>query len=776
MKFVHNSLLSIAKKSAVLALVGLILVPQIVNALSPEQQQIYNEGVNYFDLSTCGSGGSSSGPATTSGIGGDLQSLAQQIINNKSITYDPGNTREQFVRMAAGQKAQRDSGATVDVEPIILVVILHLAQSHKVQISALTNGSSHDSATNPHGSGKAVDIDFLDGQGTNGYDTVATTIENDAAQVLPSGARFGRGSNGGVLNGSIQINGKTFGTFPDNPNHVHVDVVGVAQSDDDAAVQAAGGGTSTGTTGTSTTTGTTGGSTGTSANAVSFDDSQSSDTGGQTTIDDDGIDPSPTGSSDHQSSTSYADGKLGALHTSYFALNPGWAQAHGLVLGDVGMLTYKGKIVYAVYGDNHTGNTPHAEISVKAAMGLTGISDPAQAENSLSGVHFAIYPGTHTQLNGSVDQSKIDQIGQQASGGVAPSSSTTSSDGCCGSSGTGSDVSSLTGSDNEQKAFNFFVQEGLTAAQAAGILANLYNESGVDPTSGAPPRDGVGFGIAQWTFNSRQAPLIAYAASQGKPVTDLLVQLQYMWHELNTDYKSTLDGLKQITGNDAGAAGQAAVYFRDHYEACDTSVSSCSDRGSVGTKMFNLYGNGGGAPGSTGGGTSSDSSCSAGSTGSTVSGQYTNPFPKGWQPSRLDMGYDGTFKGQIVAPFSGTITFAADSFSNWGGYVEIKADQKIPDLPSSTFYFAEGISKVVSNGQHVTAGEPIAIAVPSIWNGITGNIEFGLAKEGVVGSPTDPLAETGISNPKQMVLDFVAWVEKNLNPAKPTSTGHAGYA
>jgi len=148
--------------------------------------------------------------------------------------------------------------------------------------------------------------------------------------------------------------------------------------------------------------------------AVTFRDSQSHDTGGVTTIDDDGIDPSPVGSPDHQGQTSYADGRLSALRTNYFALNPGWASAHGLVLGDVGALTYRGKTIFAVYGDNHVGDTPHAEISVASAMALTGQTDPASAENSLQGVKFAIFPGTHNQLNGSVSQHRINQIGSRA--------------------------------------------------------------------------------------------------------------------------------------------------------------------------------------------------------------------------------------------------------------------------------------------------------------------------------------------------------------------------
>ena len=495
---------------------------------------------------------------------------------------------------------------------------------------------------------------------------------------------------------------------------------------------------------------------------VQFDDSQSSDTGNQTTIDDDGVDPSPTNSPNHQSSTSYANGQLGALHTNYIALNPGWASANGLVLGDVAALTYQGKTIYAVYGDNHAGNTVHSEISVAAAKAL-GTS----GNSSLSGVHTNVYPGTSTQLAGSVDQSKIDQIGAQASGGgPVGNPNPPSPASCCNMPGTGN-VTSLTGSDNEHKAYNFLIAEGLSPAQSVGILANLVNESGVDPTNGAPPTNGVGFGIVQWTFTARQAPLIAFAASQGKPVTDLLVQLLFMWHELNTDYKSSLDSVKQINGNDASAASQVAVSFRDSYEACDMTYPSCSDRGSVASTMFPQYDTGG--PGGP-----------TGSCPSTTTNGFTNPFPGGWTPNRLDMGYDGTFKGQIVAPFSGTITFAANSFSNWGGYMEIKADQQPQGLPTSTLYFAEGLKPIVTSGK-VTAGTPIADPAPSPYGNAygttsdgSGQIEWGVAADGSAGTPTNPLAETGISNPAQMVLAFAQWAEQTFQLPPPSQTGNAG--
>ena len=193
-------------------------------------------------------GGQCSGTSTGSSGGpivGDLKGLAQQIISNPNVTYDGGPsgiTSLQFKRISQGQKAQTDDGREVDVEPIVLVVVLHLAQSHKVNVSALTDGSSHTAPTNPHGSGKGVDVSQLDATHTNGTDSIAASISSIAAEVLPTNSRFGLGDNGGLRFGPKQIGGKSFVTFMDFTNHVHIDVLGVSQADDDAAVTAAGSG------------------------------------------------------------------------------------------------------------------------------------------------------------------------------------------------------------------------------------------------------------------------------------------------------------------------------------------------------------------------------------------------------------------------------------------------------------------------------------------------------------------------------------------------------
>ncbi len=162
----------------------------------------------------------------------------------------------------------------------------------------------------------------------------------------------------------------------------------------------------------------------------------------------------------------------------------------------------------------------------------------------------------------------------------------------------------------------------------------------------------------------------------------------------------------------------------------------------------------------------------------------SNPFPGGWIPNRLDMGYDGTFSGSVVAPFSGTIIYSSSSFSNWGGYIELKADSQPSGLITKTLYFAEGLKPAsgISAGVHVNAGDPIAIPAPSPYGNAyqttsdgSGQIEWGVAVDGTTGTPTNPLAESGITNRKQMVLDFASWAEQALGVAAPSSTNSAGY-
>lgn len=182
---------------------------------------------------------------------------------------------------------------------------------------------------------------------------------------------------------------------------------------------------------------------------------------------------------------------------------------------------------------------------------------------------------------------------------------------------------------------------------------------------------------------------------------------------------------------------------------------------------------------STSGGASGSPTGTGGGGGPAVAG-YANPFPGGWIPNRLDNGYDGTFKGQIVAPFAGTITYTSTSFANWGGYVQLKAAGSVPGLQSNTLYFAEGVSAAVSQGARVNAGDPICNPAHSPFGdpyktGGLGEIEWGVAQSaGSIGTPTDPLTYV-IPNKAAMVVAFAKWAEQTLGVAPPSATNDAGH-
>ncbi len=136
-----------------------------------------------------------------------------------------------------------------------------------------------------------------------------------------------------------------------------------------------------------------------------------------------------------------------------------------------------------------------------------------------------------------------------------------------------SDSGPLVGADNIEKAFHYFVDKGLTPIQSAGILGNLRQESGVNPlsqqdgSSGVTPKDGVGFGIAQWTYTDRQAPLVALAQARNTPVGSLGVQLDYVWKEMSTNRGSTLPDIKKAT-----TVEDAATIFEKDFEGAGKPV------------------------------------------------------------------------------------------------------------------------------------------------------------------------------------------------------------
>lgn len=106
----------------------------------------------------------------------------------------------------------------------------------------------------------------------------------------------------------------------------------------------------------------------------------------------------------------------------------------------------------------------------------------------------------------------------------------------------------LSGNTNAEVVWNFLSCKGLSANQVAGIMGNMQAESGFNPgIEEKTPRASKGYGIVQWTFG-RRTNLENYAKTRGKPASDLGVQLDFLWIELNTAYKAnTLDPIRATT-------------------------------------------------------------------------------------------------------------------------------------------------------------------------------------------------------------------------------------
>lgn len=173
-----------------------------------------------------------------------------------------------------------------------------------------------------------------------------------------------------------------------------------------------------------------------------------------------------------------------------------------------------------------------------------------------------------------------------------------------------SDFMSLVGSTNEEKIWNFLKSKGLNDYGVAGLMGNLYAESGLIPNnlqnsyesalgftdssyvkavdSGTYSNfvnDYAGFGLAQWTYCTRKKALLNYAESKGASIGDLEMQLEYLYKELSSDYKAVLNTLK-TTASVLEASNAVLLKFE---RPADQSTSMQNRRASYGQKYYDKY-------------------------------------------------------------------------------------------------------------------------------------------------------------------------------------------
>ena len=116
--------------------------------------------------------------------------------------------------------------------------------------------------------------------------------------------------------------------------------------------------------------------------------------------------------------------------------------------------------------------------------------------------------------------------------------------------GGSTDISGI--SDTATAVWKFFTGKGYNKYATAGIMGNLQQESGMNPTrkqSGGGP----GRGIAQWTVSEgRFKGLQSHAQSKGKDWTDLQSQLEWIDLELGGKDSTTANILKKKYGGLSG--------------------------------------------------------------------------------------------------------------------------------------------------------------------------------------------------------------------------------
>jgi hypothetical protein len=108
---------------------------------------------------------------------------------------------------------------------------------------------------------------------------------------------------------------------------------------------------------------------------------------------------------------------------------------------------------------------------------------------------------------------------------------------CVGSASSG--VSTIAKSAELQNIFQSLLNGGMNAGQAAAVMGNMYQESSFN--SAVEESNGMGYGLAQWTGRpGRRANLENFAKSKGVNVSDMSMQIEFLFSEYNTIYKSRL--------------------------------------------------------------------------------------------------------------------------------------------------------------------------------------------------------------------------------------------
>lgn len=170
---------------------------------------------------------------------------------------------------------------------------------------------------------------------------------------------------------------------------------------------------------------------------------------------------------------------------------------------------------------------------------------------------------------------------------------------------------SLKGATNEEKIWNYLSGKGMNTYGVAGLMGNLFAESGLNPVNMQNSyekklgftddsytisidngdyenfvHDSVGYGLAQWTYWSRKRNLLEYARTKNKSIGDLETQLEFLLNELSTSYGAVYKILR--TAWSVKVASDAVLLQFERPADCSEKVQ-CK-RAEYGQRYYEKYG------------------------------------------------------------------------------------------------------------------------------------------------------------------------------------------
>ena len=159
--------------------------------------------------------------------------------------------------------------------------------------------------------------------------------------------------------------------------------------------------------------------------------------------------------------------------------------------------------------------------------------------------------------------------------------------------------------------WDFFKSQGLNDYGIAGLMGNLYAESGLKPTNLQNTyekklgytdaeytaavdqkiytnfvNDSAGYGLAQWTYYSRKQNMLTFHTKKGKSIGDLNTQLEFLVHELTTSYKSSVWEVLKSAKSILEASNAVLLKFE---RPADQSTTVQNKRASYGQEYYNKY-------------------------------------------------------------------------------------------------------------------------------------------------------------------------------------------